>query len=186
MPLRSIWLLTLLTPSFALAEIPQTIVGTWHMDVGRSPCLEDDPEHSKCSAAFTVPCQTDIGHGPHELIFTNSTISQGDNTAPYRVLGGNSALVIVESTDETGATFVTNIRLIDGGIAMQSLDCRAHREKCERSHKQAMQKITRRSSTVEIAQDNPSVLVDGLLPPEFNTPPLWVYFRGAQDPICNK
>lgn len=195
-------LLVLLIPSIALSDVPQSIIGTWQFHGVRLPCMEADPEHPNCppvqelcAAASNLPANL-------ELTFTESTVGTAGKKIPYRMLGGNSALVIVESITDTGQAFITNVRLVEGGIAIQSLDCRVHREQCERGYKEATKEamkllnerqakdrangidprpITHRGPALEIED-----AIDGVLPPDFNKPPVWIYYKNKNQEPCEE
>ena len=65
---------------------------------------------------------------------TTITTDTGNNKAldvPYRIIGGNSNLYIVEGTDVEGDQIVSSIELIPGGLRMQTMDCIQYPKKCD-------------------------------------------------------
>jgi|GEM_PF-5122365 len=81
---------------------------------------------------------------------------------PYRVIGGNSAEVIVELFPSEGEPAITTIRLVEGGIALSEEDCSDDPERCVRRQEMAAAQREERELQVEVPvvhkiEDDPSV-----------------------------
>lgn len=115
---------------------------------------------------------------------TSSSSNVEPATTPYTVIGGNSRLVVIESTDEEGYESVANIRLVEGGIAIETTNCQEQPEQCKRERQQAMEKLRKKQdenrSTNTVISNEASY--DGIVstPPRNDlSQPRWVYFKPA-------
>lgn len=125
------------------------------------------------------------------ITITEKTISSSGAditlmTRPYTVIAGNSRLVVVEFTDDDGYESVTNIRLVEGGIAIETTNCQEKPEQCQRERRRAMEQLDKRQqsiSSVRIASsDEPKI--EGLTsstPADSMSQPKWVYFKKLDD-----
>ncbi|MCZ6853739.1 MAG: hypothetical protein O7G86_07450 [Gammaproteobacteria bacterium] len=115
-------------------------------------------------------------------IITEDTIStigtsianrQQTNTMSYTVVGGNARLVVIDATMPDGNSFHMNIRLVEGGIAMETPDCQANPEVCEREREQ---QATSTFAFSTGSEPQPRQTRPG------PTQPQWIYFRPFQLP----
>ena len=204
-----ICLLLILTPATTLGEAPESILGTWHFDLVRTmsenidrvaqarpdvisvdiaetqkAALSDLAEQSNHQATITVTKDTII----------STSADAGSTTMSYTVIGGNSRLVIVESTDHEGYESVVNIRLVEGGIAIETTNCQENPEQCQRERRRAMEQLRKKhhvdSSTNTVVDGSPDAFIAigssdeprlGRLsssPPRDDlSQPRWVYFK---------
>ena len=195
-----IFLLLSMISATALGEVPESIVGTWRLDMTRTmneyfdQIVQAQPESKSAQLpqeARTVLAEQAEEMNP-EVTFSitkdTMTVTQGNEepiNTPYTVIGGNSRLVIIESTDDNGYETVLNIRLVEGGIATETTNCREKPEQCKRERQRAAGQKEERSDassstyTVndyesDIDGDITSTHVDQVSQPK------WVYFKQVE------
>ncbi len=193
------------------AEIPDSIVGTWQFDLLRTVSEQVDrvarlhpdiinPDMAKAQKS-ALSKSTDMPETHILLTVSEDTITvEGTDsfltTNSYTVIGGNSRLLVVESTDEDGYRSVLNIRLVDGGIAVETTDCRNNPEQCERDLQRTKEKLRERYQG-RSAENSPtdvdpagavlsaegSILEGTLAAPDRDevTRLKWVYFKPAEN-----
>ena len=191
MTFRILIFLALANPTVCLAEIPESIVGKWEMDFVRTmsefidQALAANPgvatpeqiKEKKAELATRGP-QAD---GQLTAIITNDTIrmitqqASGSELVTYKVIGGNSQLLILDATSEEVGSAVVNIRLVEGGIAIATLDCQTQPDVCERMR--AQQRMGAEDSiNTAIDREGNEIRVEGT-PQTAITQPQWVYFK---------
>ena len=207
MKASGVCLLLILATEAVLGEVPESILGTWHFDavrtisehIDRVARSRPDVITTETAARQTAELTQLVDQpGPQATItFTEHKIisNAGDDRTlvPYRVIGGNSRLGIVESTDKEGYTSVVNIRLIEGGIAIETTNCQEQPEQCQRERRRAMEQLKERqqgevattSSSkpfTAIGSDQRQVVGPGSsLPRDDLSQPKWMYFKQALD-----
>jgi hypothetical protein len=207
MNLTRICLLLVLAPGSSVGEAPESILGTWHFDLVRTMTEHIDrvaqarPDLISAEAAALqksqLPELAKQARAQATVTITEDTIISrtGDDRiqSSYRVIGGNSALVMIESTDEEGYTSVTHVRLVDGGIAIETTNCQEQPEQCERERRRAVEQLSNAQRQSSVPTDEPGAiaamgsagpLVDGAGSPQRHdgvSQPKWVYFKQAAD-----
>ncbi len=190
MRLRVITFLTLLTPIVCLAGVPESIVGKWQFDSVRTASGFIDQVQAANPGAAT-PAQ--IAEQKSEFAkygeqadrqltatITSDTIrmvnKRGEPTfIAYKVIGGNSRLVILDATSAEIGNAVINIRLVEGGIAIETLDCQSQPDVCERMREQQRRRAESTSNkTVAVVSAGPGAPSAERPGP---TQPQWIYFR---------
>ncbi len=183
-------------------EAPESIIGTWHIDLGRTMTEHIDRvararpdlltveavESAKLSVAESSDQPSPVTLTITEDEIVSQATGAAPTTIPYTMVGGNSRLVIVEFTDEEGYKSVSHIRLVEGGIAIEPTNCRAYPEVCERQRARAVVKTQSESSTVEagglsIAESgdlDEQRNADAEGPSEHPSQPRWFYFKRAE------
>lgn len=171
-----VFLLTLTLTQTTSAEVaPEAILGSWQFDSVRTMSEHIDSiarnrpdvvgleqiESMKRSLAERAPQvdrQVIITFTEDVMISINTT--SGTTRFPYKIIGGNVGLVMIEFTDDYGYQSVVNIRLVEGGIAMETTDCRAQPQQCEREKRRAMNQMNEElidsSGSVDQAADDVS------------------------------
>jgi hypothetical protein len=190
-----------------LAEVPDSIVGTWHFDTVRTMSNHIDqlakarpdlltPETASTQKAALEGLHTQSGRQLTLTITENTILNEaapGFN-ATYRVIGGNSRLVIVDGKNDAGFTWVGHIRLVEGGIAFETIDCITYPEQCAYGTKQAIEQMRQHTGAKEKKNDEGDVavelrasgetsVIDGLVGAEdaqTYSQPKWVYFKRAE------
>lgn len=188
----AVCLFLILNPSTTLGESPKSIHGTWQFDVERTMTeyfdlvakklpLGGDPqliEQMKASISLNAE---NLNH-QMMVTFTEDSFTSYSETGsvgplPYKVIGGNAGLVVIQYTDERGYEFFNSIRLVDGGIALKTTDCQVYPEQCERKHQSRIE-----MKNEEYPSYNPSIIRD---PPQSTRPntgnqPQWIYFTRVE------
>ncbi len=174
-------LLILIPLETTLGETPESIIGTWQFDSvrtisehfdrvakARSDVIDHDQvEAMKAGLAVRAEeADPQVSMTITEDTITSTNPNSGTTSAPYTVIGGNSRLFVIESTDDEGYAWVINIRLVEGGIAIETTDPETRPEQWERERRRAMEQITKRQ-------------IDGLLAGDTESRIRLMYFRAA-------
>lgn len=141
-----------------LGETPESIVGTWQFDSVRTisehvdrvaKARSDVIDHDQVEAMKAgLAARAEAADRQVSMTITEDTImstnpNSGTTSAPYTVIGGNSRLFVIESTDDEGYAWVMNIRLVEGGIAIETTDPETRPEQWERERRRAMEQMTK-------------------------------------------
>ena len=189
---RTITFLTLLIPIACFADVPESIIGKWQFDsvrtIGESidrmivanPGVATSEQIEKQKADL-------VKQGPRvdrqlKVTITSDAIrmvheTSGPTVLTYKVIGGNSRLVILDAKSEDVDSAVINIRLVEGGIPIETLDCQVQPEVCERTREQQTHAVNTTNTAVVGVSDGtgaPSAR------PGSNQPQ-WIYFRHFPD-----
>jgi len=190
-----IFLLLILSSTTAWGEVPESILGAWKVDmvrtmnehIDRIAQTYPDLGHVKDYEAARADLVKRAVEMNSQLIvtFSKNTITSASAkmepvTAPYTVIGGNSRLVVIESTDDDGYETVVNIRLVEGGIAFETTNCRDKPEQCKYERRKAIERSKesgdKYSSTnfdIDDERDIDGVAVEDIYLPK------WAYFEPA-------
>ncbi len=140
----TVYLLLSMVPTVTFGETPESILGTWQFDVGRTmtehleriaedrPEISDTEQFKQAKASFARSSE----YNPQvQLTFTEDTMTSkvggiGVTIGSYKLIGGNAGLMVIQSTDVKGQEFVNNIWLVEGGIAIETTDCETYHEQC--------------------------------------------------------
>lgn len=210
------WLLVL-APLTSLGDVPESIIGTWRLDLPRTveqlidqhprPSAEapatDSTRAADGSSVVLAPAYQDhatelADPSNTTMTITEATISTTSRdmatvTVPYRVIGGNSRLVMIETQDDAGNESVVNIRLVEDGLAIESTNCREKPEQCRREREQRMRQhskqdpFTSPQSDSVLQSDGNTVVAGSLAEPELDPAhahplqPAWVYFKRVDE-----
>jgi hypothetical protein len=100
--------------------------------------------------------------------------ASGTNVIAYKVIGGNSRLVVLDATSKDIGSTVLNVRLVEGGIAIETLDCQSQPEVCDRKREQRTQAENAISTTTKVVSDGSEAASAKRTGP---AQPQWIYFR---------
>jgi len=178
--------------STSLAETPHSIVGVWQFDSTRTmlehiesikaPENIDQAKFAEQIAdtkngidlrAPEVDSQVTLTITQDSITFLNE--SSGTNTFSYKIVGGNSTLVVIQLSDKSGYEGIGKIRLVSNGIALEQTDCDTYPRQCEYERKRALADMRKKSEGAATV-----TVIDGLstepLPSRNNSPKL-IYFK---------
>ncbi len=96
----------------------------------------------------------------------------------YKIVGGNARLLMLEAQDEA-QTAVMNVRLVPGGLAVESTDCRRQTEACAEMYDQPP--ATQISGPDPVTGEFREVQVSPRVPAGHESGIKWVYFKRAAD-----
>ena len=60
-------------------------------------------------------------------------------------------MMIIESIDKDGFASVSHVRLVEGGIAMETTDCQAKPEQCERERRRTVERLKKQQASKQQA-----------------------------------
>lgn len=183
--LRSISALMLLIPIACFGDIPESIVGRWQFDSVRT-MTEYMDQVFEANPEVATPEQIQeqkTGMAEHsaeadqqltatiteDTISTTNSNSRETKTMSYKVVGGNTQLVVIDATLPDGNSFHINFRLVESGIAMETLDCHANPDVCKRERTRS--RATDSLTVVGSSESEPRRTRPG------PTQPQWIYFR---------
>ena len=190
----------------SLAQAPDSIIGVWHFDAVRTMTealerrAEKEPERftremvdAQRVSIASLPTQAvpEVTLTISETTISTKNRSMSATSYPYRVIGGNARLVIVEVTDEQGFQTITNVHLLEDGIAIGSTDCWQMPEQCARERRRALAQFKKQAGSgtrtativdsegdVSIVSGDDNAVIHGTTAPEYQQPRL-VYFKPA-------
>jgi hypothetical protein len=202
-------LLALLAGPGLAADTPSSIVGVWTLDLTRTMTehlRNVSREHPDLISPDTVqghiatipdqaqqPLLGTLTITDDEMISSNPMT--GTTISRYRVIGGNSASLTIEVTDEEGFEFLTQIRFHEGGIFMRTPNCTDDPGWCERMEQRAMEKMREGflagSTSITRADGGGAIVMGttadgsdaagamGSMSSPRPSPPTWFYFKPA-------
>ena len=186
---RTISFLTLLIPIACFADVPESIIGKWQFDsvrtisesmdqvIAANPGVVTSEEIEKQKAGLAK--QSSRIDRQVTAIITSDTIrmvneTSGPTVLTYKVIGGNSRLVILDAKSEDVDSAVINIRLVEGGIAIETLDCQAQPEVCEHTREQQTHAVDTTNTAVTVVSEGSGAHSANRIVP---SQPQWIYFR---------
>jgi len=193
-----ILLLLVLTSVPASGEIPDSIVGTWNLDMlrtmnehldrmaqARPDVISSEIAQAQKSAMSkqTAQISTQVVITITKDSITTTNANAEPITTPYTVIGGNSRLVVVESKDPEGYESVVNIRLVEDGIAVETTNCREQPEQCKREQQRAVKQLKDKADKNSSTRVDYDSNLDGAIsspPVDEMSQPKWVYLRKAK------
>lgn len=204
------WLLGVATSAAAGGQVPESLLGTWEIDLARTvnahmkEVARARPELFGIVERGAAAPAIDTGQASRQppvvvVEITDDTIISrnrhtGSTEMRYRVIGGNSRLAILELTDGSGYQMVNQVRFVESGIAVRATDCLQHREWCEREMRRSAGPLSSQTaadgtgadleamaSTVASAPTGEADAdVAGAASP-VPSQPRWIYFRAVAD-----
>jgi len=207
--MKALGIVLFLASGASYGEVPESIVGVWRFDMVRTMSEHIDrlaklradvvtPEVAETQKAALQGLPSQIDFLPNMTI-TENTIT--NETAPgfnatYRVIGGNSRLVIIDGKNDAGFAWVGHIRLVEGGIALETTDCETYPEQCAYGRRRAITQngVVADANTIAAVTDggeastelyiSGGTQVDGPSSTEIFHPPSqpkWLYFTRAEN-----
>lgn len=127
-----------------LEQIAQT-----EASIARNYAADSSEQHTRSSEAVNRQAI---------VVFTADTMTainseSGTVSVPYKLIGGNVGLVVVQVTDDKGYESVLNIWLVESGIAVETTDCQTYPEQCVRERQRAKEIMKRKASQFADAID---------------------------------
>lgn len=182
-----------LIPPIAFGEVADSIVGRWQYDsvrtlnafidellVAEPDALTPEQVEELKSGAVKNADMVDKIDSTIKATITEDAISVINDhgqrtTSNYEVVGGNASLVVVSGKSSEGNEFLTNIRLVEGGIAMQTVDCESHPEMCEFPQDPEQREPDAGRLTIVSPAPGPPTT------PGRPSQPRWIFFRPIAD-----
>ena len=146
----ALFLTLLLLPTTLLGETPTSIIGTWHLDLVKTIGISQPDDLAtlleQVKAAVTI-------------VFTEDSLTVNSANQPpmkgrYTIFGGSSTELDFEFINQLGQKYISKIRLIDGGIAVDSMDCDTYWLLCIKADFETKTLITTTDETALVALED--------------------------------